>query len=565
MNIIPYPKKIKEYDRIIKYRTFEKKPQVSDERISAALDKLTYSEGGAPLSINIGNGTGEEYKLGISEEGAVIDACSVKGAFYAIQTLRQILENETVYCTEIEDKPDFEVRGFYHDITRGKVPTVHTLENLIDDMAYYKLNSLQLYVEHVFPFKEFADSIERTGYITAQELHELDRYCADRFIEFVPSLSTFGHLYELLEKPQYKHLREAEPDNTLAWENRMAHHTIDPTSDESFEVVKSLIDQYMPCFSSDKFNICCDETFDLKNGRHKDMDTAKLYVDFVCKIINYVKSKGKKVMMWADILLQHPEVIDKVPEDTILLNWDYDKAPDEKNAKLLSEMKRTQILCPGTWSWLRLCEDVNLADDNIAKMAEYAYKYGAGGLLNTNWGDWGNPCSIELAMHGMLLGADKSWNVHADADFDDRINAVLYKSKGAEYIKAMSDIEATDDFRKLAMVYANITLSAGKKIDYTGMDTLKSNIAESLKLKEKISQDSKLAPQYKEEMLNIAEGFAVVCELLAVYAGYDIVRKTDTKAWLAKYSELWLKKNKPSELCQMQKMFTVLEDNINKK
>ena len=67
----------------------------------------------------------------------------------------------------IEDEPDFKYRGFYHDITRGKIPKVETIKRLIDNMAYYKLNSLQLYVEHTYEFKEFSDDIERTGYMTA--------------------------------------------------------------------------------------------------------------------------------------------------------------------------------------------------------------------------------------------------------------------------------------------------------------------------------------------------------------------------------------------------------------
>ena len=31
--------------------------------------------------------------------------------------------------------------------------------------------------------------------LTAQEIMELDDYCAARHIELVPSLSTFGHMY----------------------------------------------------------------------------------------------------------------------------------------------------------------------------------------------------------------------------------------------------------------------------------------------------------------------------------------------------------------------------------
>ena len=54
-------------------------------------------------------------------------------------------------------------------------------------MAYYKLNSLQLYVEHTFEFEETKDPLEEKGYISKEEIIELDKYCYDNFIEFIPS------------------------------------------------------------------------------------------------------------------------------------------------------------------------------------------------------------------------------------------------------------------------------------------------------------------------------------------------------------------------------------------
>ena len=65
----------------------------------------------------------------------------------------------------------------------------------------------------------------------------------------------------------------------------------------------------------------CDETFDLSEGRHKNKDTEKLYVDFVMQLVDYLRAKGKTVMMWADILLKHPNAIQKLPDDIQFLNW----------------------------------------------------------------------------------------------------------------------------------------------------------------------------------------------------------------------------------------------------
>jgi len=178
--------------------------------------------------------------------------------------------------------------------------TVEPVEKLIDILAYYKLNSLQLYIEHAFDFNEYRCFLEPQGYLTAEEILELDDYCYENFIDFIPSLSTFGHLYRLLETKEYKHLCELDeftPDPNL-WLNRMLHHTIDASNPESFELISSLIDQYIPLFRSKYFNICCDETFDLCNGRNKGKDKGALYLEFTTKLITHVSSRGKTVMMW---------------------------------------------------------------------------------------------------------------------------------------------------------------------------------------------------------------------------------------------------------------------------
>lgn len=450
--------------------------------------------------------------------------------FYAIQTLKQIFEQNEIPCCYIEDKPDFKYRGFYHDVTRGKVPTVATLKKLIDDMAYYKLNSLQIYVEHTFAFKEYADSIERTGYLTADEIKELDDYCKMNFIEFITSLATFGHLFELLEKDRYKHLREIEDFNggEFFWENRMNHHTIDPTKEESFEIIKSLLDQYMVSFSSDKFNICCDETFDLKKGKHKGEDTGKLYIDFVNRIIEYLQNKGKTVMMWADILLNHPEQIDKLPDDVELLNWYYWNEPDENTFKTIQASKRTQIVCPGTGTWSRLCEDYEIEKINITKMTELGFKYGADGVLNTNWGDWGNPCSLELAMFGLVLGAEKSWNVRADIgeEYISAVNMLLYKNKkGSEYIKRISGLCSEIDWNTLAKIYANILDGENSyEIHFPQEDFVTKAVGESGDIIKDINSQYWQDNSFKDQIILAAEGVAVMAEIFAAHAGYKINR-----------------------------------------
>lgn len=279
--------------------------------------------------------TGDAYTVSADNTGVTVSGEGMRGAFYGIQTLLQMIKLEDsveMKEFEIEDAPDFADRGFYHDVTRGRVPKLETLKSLCDTLAYFKINTLQLYIEDAFDFAELDGVMKKDDVLTAEEISELDSYCYDRFVELVPSISTFGHLYNLLQSEKYAHLCEYEDYKPTQhyWIEKMQHHTIDVSNPESIEVIKSLIDQFVGLCRSDKFNICCDETFDLCRGRNAGKDAGEEYFKFVSQIIEHVKSHGKTVMMWGDIVLHHPEKMKLLPEDVIMLNWCYMKDPPRK-------------------------------------------------------------------------------------------------------------------------------------------------------------------------------------------------------------------------------------------
>ena len=91
----------------------------------------------------------EEYSIKIDANGIKISAGDERGVFYAIQTLRQIVQTEKCfpYC-EIYDKPDFAFRGIQNDTTRGRVPSVVGLKKMADMCAFLKINKIALYFEH---------------------------------------------------------------------------------------------------------------------------------------------------------------------------------------------------------------------------------------------------------------------------------------------------------------------------------------------------------------------------------------------------------------------------------
>ncbi|MBQ8583573.1 MAG: family 20 glycosylhydrolase [Clostridia bacterium] len=563
INLIPRVKRLDELFGTLKRKAIYCDISGLDERLSLALSSLTLSEDGTPLSLSYGDGDGEGYTLSVGKERIEIRGESVRGAFYAIQTLRQLFVCESVPCVYIEDKPDFAYRGFYHDVTRGRVPTLDTLKALVDKMTYFKMNSLQLYVEHTYPFEECYEIADRWGSVTPEELSELDVYCRERFIDFIPSLSTFGHMYEILKQEKYRHLRVLSDFEETAnfRRERMLHHTINPEHRESLELVSSLIGQYVKNFSSEYFNICCDETFDLESAAGDR--AGELYVEFVKKIISVVKSHVRVPMMWADILEKHPETISSLPEDTIFLTWDYGANPEKENIERISKMQRRQIVCPGTTTWSRLSEDINNSESNIAKMAEYGYELGAYGVLNTNWGDYGNPCTLELATFGLVWGAEKSWSVGTPIgeDFYRRIEALVYKQEGAvAAIRRAAEVGITTrEWNFLFNLYCNRRFGESHPCDAPDAALAAERRDGALALLLELTDTTWGEDSYRRELCIALEGIAVSLELLLSECKTPFGRKTSTAEWLGRYRESWLGSSKESEFQRIEEYFTYLD------
>ncbi len=394
-------------------------------------------------------GEGEGYTLSVSGKSVTLRGQSLAGAFYAIQTMRQLVKDTkgVIPNLEITDAPDMESRGFYQDISRGRVPTVESTKKMIDMLAYYKENAFQLYIEHTFLFDEYVGIARPENALTAAEIIELDQYCYDNFIDFVPSLSTFGHLYRLLESPKWAEYRELETYEPTGnkWYDAMVHHTIDPSNPESIHIIGSMIDQYIPLFRSQYFNICCDETFDLGKGRNAGKDSGALYLEFTRKIIDHVSSRGKTVMMWGDIILHHPEILDSFPKDVVMLNWNYSAQPPLENTAKFRDAGYRQLLCPGTSCWNQMSEVVNYAEQNIIKMIRSGHENGAMGSLNTAWGDYGHTAALNTSLFGIVLGAALSWNKDEEvpsADFDKRASYLVYgdaTGKAVSYLRELGD------------------------------------------------------------------------------------------------------------------------------
>ena len=133
----------------------------------------------------------EAYTLAVTPENITICGSLESGVLYGVQTLRQMIRQPGAVLPTIliSDKPAMENRGFYHDATRGRVPTLSYLKQLADTLSFYKINQLQLYIEHSYLFDDLTEMWRDDTPLTAEDILELDRYCKGLGIDLVPSLA----------------------------------------------------------------------------------------------------------------------------------------------------------------------------------------------------------------------------------------------------------------------------------------------------------------------------------------------------------------------------------------
>lgn len=537
----------------------------------------------------------EGYRLQVAPTQVRVTASTPTGVLYGVQTLRQMVRQAgaVLPCALVEDEPKLSDRGLSYDVSRGRVPTLEELKRQADLCSFYKLNQLQLYVEHTYLFREFSEVWRRNTPLTAEEILELDAYCGTLGIDLVPSLSSFGHLYDVLRTKTYSHLCELEDAEREEYSltGRMAHHTVNVSDEESFAMVAGRIEEFMGLFSTGYFNICGDETFDLCKGRSRalgeERGVKRVYLDFLKRLCDLVGKNGKIPMYWGDVLLEKPGLLSEMPQDAICLNWEYYPEVTEEKTRLLTEAGvKHMYLCPGVQSWNHLINRHSDAYRNISLMCRNAHKYGAQGVLNTEWGDLGHIAHPEFSTVGQIYGAAFSWSDQpmAEEEINRAISVLQYGDAKGELVSLFRDLADTEcvnwwhavqykeEQQGRAVRREKEPLS---RILLVGLEVAQSRLLRGRELSDRLyGKLTEVSPQGKRD----------VCAYLVMGEGQELLTRTGRalyersqgrpltdrpgelavriEYWLAEYQKLWRSVSKESELFRVTEVFCWYADRL---
>ncbi|MCS7238267.1 MAG: beta-N-acetylhexosaminidase [Thermoguttaceae bacterium] len=386
--------------------------------------------------------TPEDYQLVVLPELIVGRSPGEPGLFYAAMTLCQLLranrqDGNVLPCLEITDWPSLRWRCFQDDLTRGPSTKLPSLKHSLALGAYLKYNLWTYYMEYQYAFRKHPEIGPPDGSLQPEELVALVDHGKKFFIDILGNQQSFGHFRWILRHEKFAHLRE-QP------------HLLTPMREETYQLLDDLYSEVCPLLPFPMFNVCCDETWGLGEGPSKELaqkiGVGGVYVRHIQRIHALLKEKyGKRMMMWGDIILQHPENLKDIPPDVVMLTWNY--SPLESFDHLIAPFQKAGFeffVCPSIHNWSRILPDFGLATVNIRHFVRDGMKYGAAGMINTDWEDDGEALQ-GYRWHGHAWGAECAWNGAATdpADFNRRIGAVLFGEKGDHFGQAIELLAQT--------------------------------------------------------------------------------------------------------------------------
>ena len=350
----------------------------------------------------------EAYRLTVTPSEVLIEASEVNGAFYALQTFKQLLP-DAIYaqalkkpvrflapCCTIDDEPEFWYRGLLFDSGRFFFPKEEIMK-FIDLMSMYKQNMFHWHLTEdqgwriqidKYPKltevgawrKETAwhsgigNGIPHGGFYTKDDIREVVEYARRRCVTVIPEVEIPGHSTAAIAA--YPEL-SCFPDRHYEVETRWGiwKNLYAPTA-TTFRFLEDVFTELFELFPSPIYHIGGDEAPKdvYKESQYcQDLMTVlgleneeELQTFFVKRMGDFLRKNGKTVIGWDEIL------DGGALEDPIAMSY-RGHAPAVKGIKRGIRV----ILTPNRWCYLdNKQEDMaDSVDQNLFMPLKKVYNY----------------------------------------------------------------------------------------------------------------------------------------------------------------------------------------------
>jgi hypothetical protein len=311
--------------------------------------------------------------------------------------------------------------------------------------------------------------------------------------------------------------------------------------------MEKLYDELFPNFSSDYINVGCDEPWELGEGRSKELfpheEKVSLYIKYLKKLCGVVRSRGKKMMFWADVLLEDGRDV-APPEGSLPIIWNYDAdAPFDVHAKCVAGHGCDFYLAPGDNTWTSFSGRFHVARANVRRACESATKFGAKGVLMTHWGDHGHHQTWIVQVPALCHAGICMWNL--ESDDDDTLRAAIQwacPNRDVQFCDALLNLVSAEallgEYRSNRSLLFDIVYHDSSFVRHDVKGLVQSecvnayirrveSVYEILKCDEECELTMKMALDAAKRALNLYEG-----------------RPLGKIAYLDEFEQVWLKRNR---------------------
>ena len=289
----------------------------------------------------------EGYSIEVTEDLVKVGYGDAAGAFYAVQTLLQMLPAEifssqrakgvnwSIPCCSVKDSPRFKYRGMHLDVCLHYFD-LDFLKRYIDLMAMHKVNRFHWHLTEdqgwrleikKYPLltekgqwrKETVvgslksgiyDGTPHGGYYSQEQVRELVKYAEERFVTIIPEIEMPGHaLAAIACYPELSCGLEENYETATRWG---VFKQVYCPKDETFEFLENVMDEVFGLFPSTLVHIGGDECpkASWKQCGHCQKlirelglkDEFELQSWFITRMERYINSKGHEIIGWDEIL-----------------------------------------------------------------------------------------------------------------------------------------------------------------------------------------------------------------------------------------------------------------------
>ncbi|MFT3674346.1 MAG: glycoside hydrolase family 20 protein [Chitinophagaceae bacterium] len=296
----------------------------------------------------------EAYFLKIGERELIIEARELRGLGWGIQSLRQLWQPASdgywLPALEIQDEPRFAYRGMALDVSRHFFP-VSFIRQYIDLLALYRFNTFhwhltddqgwRIEIKSLPRLQEVAawrsgtlighkkelphrfDGKRYGGYYTQDEIKDIVAYAQLRGITVIPEIEMPGHALAALAAYPQLGCTGGPYETARFW--GIFDDVFCAGNDSVFIFLQQVLDEVMALFPSpyihiggdecvkDKWKACsrCRQRMQKEGLR----DEEELQSYFIKRIERFVRSRGRHIMGWDEILEGG------LPPDALVMSW----------------------------------------------------------------------------------------------------------------------------------------------------------------------------------------------------------------------------------------------------